>query len=56
VPTVGVQATVPGALLGLVWGLDGTRALGDVLDGLPGEDGLPVARRLLERGLLEAVG
>ncbi len=56
VPTVGVQATVPGALLGLVWGLDGTRALGEVLGALPAErreEGLAVARRLLERGLLE---
>jgi hypothetical protein len=48
VPTVGVQASVPAELLDLVWGLDGTRELGDVPD-----DGLALARRLLELGFAE---
>ncbi len=55
VPTVGVQAAVPGELLGLVWGLDGARPLGDALAGLP-EGALALARRLLELGFLEPAG
>ncbi len=58
VPTVGVQATVPGALLGLVWGLDGARALGEVLDEVPAPrraEGAALVRRLLELGLAEGV-
>jgi hypothetical protein len=55
VPTVGVQAAVPGELLGLVWRLDGARPLGDVLAGLP-EGALALARRLLELGFLEPAG
>jgi methylase of polypeptide subunit release factors len=51
VPTVGVEATVPADLLPLLWGLDGTRALGAVLDERP--DGLALARELLELGFAE---
>jgi methylase of polypeptide subunit release factors len=54
VPTVGVQATVPAEAVPLVWALDGTRPLGDVLDGLPPE-ALDVARRLVELGFAAAV-
>jgi precorrin-6B methylase 2 len=46
VPTVGVQATVSP---GLVWALDGRRALSEVLDGLPA-GALDDARRLVELG------
>jgi methylase of polypeptide subunit release factors len=56
VPTVGVQAEVPGDLTALVWQLDGTRALGAVLDALPAgrrAAGLDTARRLVELGLAE---
>lgn len=45
VPTVGVEMTVPGELLDVVWALDGTRPVGDV----PAE-ALAVVRRLLELG------
>jgi methylase of polypeptide subunit release factors len=53
VPTVGVQATVPAELGALLWALDATRSLGDVLAELPDEvraQGLAVARRLVELG------
>jgi len=56
VPTVGVQAVVPGHLLPLLWGLDGTRQLGDVLADLPSEkraEGLALASRLVELGFAE---
>jgi len=56
VPTVGVQASVPGDLVDLVRALDGTRPLGAVLDDLPAnrrDEGLAVVRRLLELGLAE---
>jgi precorrin-6B methylase 2 len=49
VPTVGVQASAPAEL---VWALDGTRPLGEVLDALP-EDALDTARRLVELGFAE---
>jgi hypothetical protein len=55
VPTVGVEAAVPAELLDVVWGLDGSRPLGAVLDELPParrEAGLAVARRLLEAGFV----
>lgn len=56
VPTVGVQTVVPGDLLPMLWGLDGTRQLGAVLADLPSEkraEGLAVARRLVELGFAE---
>lgn len=56
VPTVGVQAVVAGDLLPMLWGLDGTRRLGSVLADLPGEkreEGLALARRLVELGFVE---
>ena len=56
VPTVGVQAVVPGDLLPMLSGLDGTRQLGAVLADLPSDkraEGLALARRLVELGFAE---
>lgn len=56
IPTIGVQASVPADLLGLVWKLDGTRQLGALLDELAGggrAEGLALARRLIELGFAE---
>ncbi len=56
VPTVGLEAVVPADLLPILWGLDGTRPLGDVLADLPSEkraEGLAMARRLVELGFAE---
>jgi len=52
VPTVGVQATVPGPLAGVVLALDGTRPARDVLAGR-GDEALAVVRRLVELGFAE---
>lgn len=51
VPTVGVQATVPADLVDVLWALDGTRPLGDVLAGR-GAEALATVRRLVELGFV----
>ena len=48
--------TTQADLLPLLWGLDGTRQLGDVLADLPSEkraEGLALASRLVELGFAE---
>jgi methylase of polypeptide subunit release factors len=52
VPTVGVQAAVAGEDVELLWRLDGSAPLGELLGDRRAE-GLALARRLLELGLAE---
>jgi len=50
VPTVGVQATVPGAAAAVLMRLDGTRPLGDLVPADGRGDVLAAVRRLVELG------
>jgi hypothetical protein len=52
VPTVGVEATVPGDLAEVLWALDGTRPLRDVLAGRSG-GASDLVRRSSSSGFVE---